>query len=121
MSKYSKNITNYIHSQQLTTQCTISTHNELHSNIDKNIPISYNDIMQIEKKKRRKIIHEVKPHATQLTLDEYLYDSDLTLKEFAESIGYGYGYVSQCKNGVVKMSNRMKFLIRKHTNGKVIL
>jgi hypothetical protein len=72
-------------------------------------------------KKKRKIIHDVKPNAVQLTLDEYLYDSDLTLREFAESIGYGYGYVSQCKNGVVKMSNRMKFLIRKHTNGKVIL
>jgi len=71
--------------------------------------------------KRRKIMPDVKDNKTQLSLDEYLYEKDLTLREFANSIGYGYGYVSQCKNGIIKMSNRMKYLIKKHTDGKVIL
>lgn len=76
--------------------------------------------MQTEKKKR-KIMPVVKSNAVQQTLKEYLYDNGLTLREFAECIGYGYGYVSQCTRGSYKMSSRMKFLIRKHTNGKVIL
>lgn len=56
-----------------------------------------------------------------MTLDEYLYDNNLTMAEFAKSIGYASGYVSQCKTGTRKASKRLKFIIEKMTQGKVIL
>jgi len=56
-----------------------------------------------------------------MTLDDYLFDHHLTMREFALLIGYAPGYVSSVKNGTRKASKRMKYLIEKHTQGKVKL
>lgn len=56
-----------------------------------------------------------------MTLDEYLYDRELTMKEFAALIGYHYNYISGCKNGTRKVSKRLAYVIKKVTEGKVLL
>ena len=54
-----------------------------------------------------------------MTLDEYLYDQGITLKEFCEIIGYHPAYVSQWKQGSRKKTKRLAYVINKATGGKV--
>ena len=56
-----------------------------------------------------------------MSIEEYVYSKDITLSDFAFGIGYGLGYLCQCKNGSLHMSKRMKYLIDKYTKGKVKL
>lgn len=54
-----------------------------------------------------------------MTLDEFLYKHRLTLREFAEMIGFAPSYVSQVKNGHKRASPRMIYTVTQVTNGEV--
>jgi DNA-binding transcriptional regulator YdaS (Cro superfamily) len=56
-----------------------------------------------------------------MTLDEYLYDNNLSLKEFCSIIGFHPSYVTQVKNGRRVVPKRLAYVVYKHTNGKVKL
>ena len=54
-----------------------------------------------------------------ISLDDWVFENNMTLSEVAKKINYGLGYLCQCKNGSLRMSKRTKYLIKKFTKGKV--
>ncbi len=56
-----------------------------------------------------------------MTLDEYLYSTGLTLNEFAYSIDYHPNYLGLVKNGRKKASKRLQYVIWERSGGKVCL
>ena len=54
-----------------------------------------------------------------MKLTEYIYSHKLTLQEFAKSLGIDRRYLSAIINGKMPISDRVEYLIREKTEGKV--
>lgn len=54
-----------------------------------------------------------------MTLDEYLYEMEITKKEFARKLGYHANYLSACTTGRRPMTKRMAYYIKIATKGAV--
>lgn len=56
-----------------------------------------------------------------VSIDEFLFDKQMSCVEFSNAIGYNYTYFLQVKNGSKRISKRMKYMIDKFTNGQLEL
>lgn len=54
-----------------------------------------------------------------MNLREYLFRNRLTIKEFADQIGYARGYISQVMGGRKEELPRLTKMVNMHTKGKV--
>lgn len=54
-----------------------------------------------------------------VSIDEFLFDKQMSCVEFSNAIGYNYTYFLQVKNGSKRISKRMKYMIDKFTNGQL--